>query len=525
MAGHELRWGEAVLTFDERGTLRSLVHDQWGPYLAGLDIRVVGTETTGPLVTLDEDEVEVRHRGPVQLDIRHSVLGGWDQRIVATNVSGSARAATVRLVPVPARDCLLWCWSAGAEAAWLAAPRGDGPLLVVRQRQGSTTDPDGFELGHQSRWEPGERRLWHWRAEWLPDHRAAAAVLPRWWPAAVDLPDAEPLVIDDLDHALDDDGEFDLALVDDTMEVLPVAGQRRATVRLNGARGSVLVETHWAPPLETVVQIWASHVLDRAITSGLGRTDLLGTSAAAALVLVVLAGPGAADPLRTLDTVESSMPGLLRADPGPEAVLACLGLHAATGDRDWLEPAVDLVMTMPPSPLGAVAAMNLVTTLAAAGDDPGPAAGALARAAAYCAAGFDEEGQPIPDDVRAEYAVVLGVGRWDGRLRDVARRLGRRLGGGLPGHPPGGFDAERTAREVLLLRMLDERGAAEMEQEWLVGPAGLAERIGRRLLADLVADAEGRTGPGIGSGPEGDPDAAVAYGARVLLPMVLAQEW
>ena len=533
MTAHELRWGEAVLAFDERGTLTSLVHDQWGPYLAGLEVQVVGggtgatpveTDNDAPLVAMDEDEVEVQHAGPIQLDVRHSVLGGWDQRVVAANVSPSGRSASVRLRPVPARDCVLWCWSAGAEAAWLVAPRGDGPLLVVRQRHGSTLDTDGFELGPQRHWAAGERRLWHWQGGWLPDHRAAVAVLPGWWPETVDLPDTVPLVIADLDHALDDEqNAFDLALVGDTMEVLPGAGEHRAIVRLNGARGTTLIESRWAPPLEQVVQVWADRVLDLATTPGLGRTDLLDSTAAVALVMAALAGPGVTDPLRTLDTVEESMPGLLRTDPGPEAVLACLGLHAVTAERDWLQRAADLVTALPPSPLAAVAAMNLVTTLAASGDDPGEAAGALARAAAYCATGFDAEGRPVPEDVRAEYAVVLGAGRWDARLRDVARRLGQRLGGGLPGRlADEDSSPERVAREALLLRMLDERGALEMRREWLVDPAELAERTTRRLLADLVEDPQVTLPPA--AGPLARARAAT-YGARVLLPLVLAQQW
>lgn len=521
---HELRWGEAVLGFDEHGSLISLVHDQWGPYLAGLDVHVVGGSTDAPLVAMDEDEVEVQLPGPIQLDVRHSVLGGWDQRIVAANVSPSGRAASVRLRPVPARDCVLWCWSAGAEAAWLVAPRREGPLLVVRQRQGSTLDVDDFELGPQGHWVAGERRLWHWQAGWLPDHRAAVAMLPTWWPEPVDLPDTVPLVIADMDHALDDDQDaFDLALVGDTMEVLPSDGAHRATVRLNGARGTTLVETRWAPPLEQVVQVWADRVLELAASRDLGRSDLLDSTAAAALVMVALAGPGVIDPLRTLDTVEESMPGLLRSDPGPEAVLACLGLHAVTGERDWLERAVDLVLPMPPRPLGAVAAMNLVTTLAAAGEDPGPTSQALARAAAYCATGLDAEGRPVPEDVRAEYVVVLGAGRWDSRLRDVARRLGQRLGGGLPGRlGAGDMRPERTARETLLLRMLDERGAVEMRREWLVDPAELAERSTRRLLADLLEDPRVVLVPGADAAARAD---AATYAAQVLLPLVLAQEW
>ncbi|SDB88317.1 hypothetical protein GA0111570_10665 [Raineyella antarctica] len=522
MPAHQLHWGEAVLSFDDQGNLTGLVHDQWGPYLAGLDVQVVGAAAGSPLVAMDEDEVEVHRDGPVQLDVRHSVLGGWDQRIVAANVSGAGRAATVRLRPVPARDCVLWCWSAGAEAAWLVAPRGEGPLLVVRQRHGGTVDTDGFELGPERYWEAGERRLWHWQAGWLPDHRAAAGLLPGWWPDPIDLPESVPLVITDLDLALDDeDDAFELAQVGDSMELLPAAGAHRLTARLNGARGTTLVEARWAPPLDQVVQAWVSRVLDGAITAGLGRTDLLDSSAEAALVMVALAGSGVADPLRTLDTVEASMPGLLRTDPGPETVLACLGLHAATGDQDWLERAADLVTAMAPRPLGAVAAMNLVTTLAATGQDPGPVAGALARAAAHCATGFDPEGQPVPEDVRAEYAVVLGAGRWDARLRDVARRLGRRLGGGLPGRLSGGDGAERMARETLLLGMLDERGAPEMRQEWLVDPSELAERTSRRLLADLVDDPEGMVDPV----PRPGRPTARAYGARVLLPLVLAQQW
>lgn len=518
---HELRWGEAVLAFDEQGSLVSLVHDRWGPYLAGLDVRLAGGDGVPPLVAMDEDEVEAHVAGPIQVDVRHSVLGGWDLRIVAANVSGAGRAGSVRMRPAPARDCVLWAWSAGAEAAWVVAPRADGPLLVMSQRQGSTADTEGFALGPEHRWAAGERRLWHWRATWVPDHRAAAMVLPRWWPESVDLPETVPLVIADLDQALDDDaGAFSLDLVEDTMEVLPADGRHRATVRLNSARGTTLVETRWAPPLDLVLQTWATRVLDRAITPGLGRTDLLGSAAAATLVLAALAGPGLPDPLRTLDTVESSMPGLLRRDSGPEAVLACLGLHAATGDLDWLERATDLVVAMAPRPLGAIAAMNLVTTLVTAGVDPSAPAEALARAAAYCATGFDTEGQPIPADVRAEYAVVLGVGRWDGQLRDIARRLGRRLGGGLPGQVPGGGDAAQMAREALLLRMLDERGAHELEQEWLVPPAELGDRTVRRLLADLVEDPYGP----FAAVPE-DAGVGAAYGAEALLPLVLAQSW
>lgn len=520
---HELRWGEAVLGFDGQGTLVSLVHDQWGPYLDGLQVQVVGGTTEAPLVAMDEDEVEVQLPGPIHLDVRHSVLGGWDQRIVAANVSPSGRAASVRLRPVPARDCVLWCWSAGAEAAWLVAPHGEGPLLVVRQRQGCTLDTDSFELGPQGHWVAGERRLWHWQAGWLPDHRAAVAVLPPWWPDPVDLPDTVPLVIADLDHALDDEEDaFELALVNDTMELLPAAGEHRATVRLNGARGTTLVEAHWAPPLEQVVQVWADRVLDVAATRDRGRTDLLDSTVAAALVMVALAGPGVTDPMRTLDTVEESMPGLLRTDPGPEAVLACLGLHAVTGDRGWLDRAADLVTGMPPRALGAVAAMNLLTALAASGDDPGPVAEALARTAAYCAGGLDAEGRPVPEDVRAEYVVVLGAGRWDARLRDVARRLGQRLGGGLPGRIGAGADPERTAREALLLRMLDERGAVEMRREWLVDPAELADRTVRRLLADLLEDPRVVPDPGAGAAARSE---AATYAAQVLLPLVLAQEW
>lgn len=534
VAGHELRWGEAVLGFDEHGELVSLVHDQWGPYLEGLDVRLAGTDTTAPLVALEEDEVEVHLGGPVQLDVRHSVLAGWDQRIVAANVSGAPRAATVRLRPVPARGCDAWTWSAGAEAAWIVAPRGDGPLLVVRQRQGVTQATDAFELGPSSRWQAEERRLWHWQATWLPDLRAAAVVLPGWWPDPVDLPDTVPLVIADLDQAVDDDGTLEVGLVGDTVEILPADGRHRATVRLNSARGTTLVEARWAAPLDQVLRSWADRLLDRAAgrhpaephdpapTGGRGRAEVLDTTTAAAVVLAALAGPGLVDPLRALDVVEASLAGPLRGRTDPEAVLACLGLHAATGDAGWLDRATDLVLELGSGPLGAVAAMNLVTTLATAGLDPSGPAQALARVAAHCATGFDPEGQPIPRDVRAEYALVLGTGRWDAGLRDAARWLGHRLGGGLPGQPPGGGDPRTMAREVLMLRMLDEQAADELEAEWLMAPADLAERTTRRLLADL-ADAADR----FPAGPVADllPDDPATFGAQVLLPLVLAQSW
>lgn len=543
-AATQLRWGEAVLAFDEDGELVSLVHDQWGPYLDGLDIRLAGSDTTAPLVARAEDEVEVHRDGPVQLDIRHSVLAGWDQRIVAVNTSGAPRAAGVRLRPVPARGCEAWTWSAGAEAAWIVAPRGDGPLLVVRQRQGATEATDAFELGPSSHWDAGERRLWHWQASWLPDLRAAAVVLPGWWPDPVDLPDTVPLVIADLDQAVDDEGEdLEVDLVGDTVEILPAAGRHRVTVRLNSARGTTLVEARWAPALDQVAATWAGRLLDRAGVSetdpydhadpydltgaydpglGHGPTGVLGTTTAAALVLAALAGPGLVDPLRALDVVEASVTGPLRARTDPEAVLACLGLHTATGDTGWLDRAADLVGELGPVPLGAVAAMNLVTTLATAGRDPSVPARALARVAAHCAGGFDAEGQPIPRDVRAEYALVLGAGRWDAGLRDAARWLGRRLGGGLPGQPPGGGDPRTMAREVLMLRMLDERAAYELENEWLVGPAELAERTTRRLLADLT-DAADRFPAGVIA--DLLPDDPVTFGAQVVLPLVLAQSW
>ncbi|QGF22354.1 hypothetical protein [Raineyella fluvialis] len=525
MAAHELRWGEAVLSFDEDGTLVSLVHDRWGPYLAGLEVQVAGAAVTDPLVVLDEDEVEVHQGGPIQLDVRHTVLAGWDQRIVAVNSSGAPRAGSVRLRLVPARDCEAWIWSAGAEAAWIVAPRGDGPLLVVRQRQGATQDPDFLELGPSSRWETDERRLWHWQAGWLPDHQAAAAVLPPWWPVVADLPDTVPLVIDDLDQAVDDDGSLEVDLVGDTVEVLPGDGRHRATVRLNSARGTSLVEAHWAEPLDRVLQSSADVLLAEAGAVGQGRRDLLGSTTAAAVVLAALAGPGVGDPVGALDVAEASMAGPLREQADPEAVLACLGLHAATGERHWLERAADLVETLAPRPLGAVAAMNLVTTLAAAGSDPSRPAAALARAAAFCVTGFDSEGQPIARHVRVEYALVLGAGRWDAALRESARWLGRRLGGGLPGHPPGGGDPRDIAREVLLLRMLDERAAGELEAEWAVGPAELADRTTRRLLADLVEFAG--SGDAFPPGAIADllPPDAPTYAAQVLLPLILAQSW
>lgn len=522
MAGHALRWGEAVLAFDEHGTLTSLVHDQWGAYLTGLEVTLAGGPADAPLVVLDDDEVEVHYGGRLQLDVRHSVLGGWDQRIVAANTSPSGCSASVRLHPVPAPGCVLWCWSAGAEAAWLVAPRGDGPLLAMRQRQGSTLDTDGFELGPRPHWVAGERRLWHWQAAWLPDHRAAAALLPAWWPEAADLPETVPLVIADLDQAVDDEHDsLEVGLVGDTTEVLPAAGAHAATVHLNGARGTTLVRARWAPPLDRVVPDWVDRVLDAAGGTDRGRTDLLSSSSAAALVMVALAGPGVPDPMRALDTVEESMPSLLRTDPGPEAVLACLGLHAVTGDTEWLDRAGDLVGVLPPRPLGAVAAMNLVTALATAGADPGPAADALARAAAHCATGRSPDGEPVTEDVRAEYAVVLGAGRWDSGLRDVARRLGRRLGGGLPGGPTD-TTPERLAREALLLRMLDERGAGELAREWLVDPAELAERTTRRLVADLLAAPQAVLD--VPAGPD-ELARAATEGSRVLLPLVLGQQW
>lgn len=524
MTDHELRWGEAVLAFDQHGALTSLVHDQWGPYLSGLEVRVAGGPTEAPLVVLDEDEVEVHYAGPVQLDVRHSVLGGWDQRVVAANVSPSGRSATVQLRPEPAPGCLLWCWSAGAEAAWLVAPRGAGPLLAMRQRQGSTLDTDVLDLGPQTHWVAGERRLWHWQAVWLPDHRAAAGLLPSWWPESVDLPDTVPLVVNDLDHAVDDEQEtLEVAQVGDCTEVLPATGAHAATVRFNGARGTTLVRARWAPPLDRVVQLWADRLLDLSVGTDLGRTDLLGSSADAALVMVALAGPGVTDPLRALDTAEESMPALLRTDPGPEALLACLGLHAVTGDADWLARAEELLATMGPGPLGAVAAMNLVTALATSGADPTSAADALARAAAHCAAGIDAVGPPVPEDVRAEYAVVLGVGRWDATLRDVGRRIGQRLGGGLPGRTVGPDGSPvRAALDTLLLRMLDEAGRAELGREWLIETAELAERTSRRLVADMVQD------PPSVLDARAEPDErtdASAVGSRVLLPLVLAQQW
>ncbi len=522
MAGHGLRWGEAVLGFDEDGALVSLVHDRWGPYLAGLDVRLAGTDTTAPLVVLDDDEVEVHLGGPVQLDVRHSVLAGWDLRIVAANVSGAGRAATVTLRPVPARDCEAWTWSAGAEAAWLVAPRGDGPLLVVRQRLGATLGTESFELGPSTHWAAGERRLWHWQATWLPDFRAAAAILPGWWPDPVDLPDTVPLVIADLDQAVDDDGSLDVGLVGDTVEILPADERHRASVRLNSARGTTLVEARWAPPLDRVLQTWSERLLDRARTPGRGRGDLLGSPTAAAVVLAALAGPGLADPLRALDVVEASVAGPLRDRADPETVLVHLGLHAATGDTGWLEQAAALAVRLAPRPLAAVATMNLLTTLAAAQLDATEAIDVFARTTARCATGFDAEGQPVPPDIRAEYTMVVGAGRWDLRLREVARWLGRRLGGGLPGRPPGGGDPRMTAREVLMLRMLDERASTELENEWVAGPAQIAERTTRRLLADLT-DADDR----FPAGAVADllpPDPAT-FGAQVLLPLVLAQSW
>lgn len=522
MAGHALRWGEAMLGFDEDGALVSLVHDRWGPYLAGLDVRLAGADTTAPLVVLEDDEVEVHLGGPVQLDIRHSVLAGWDQRIVAANVSGAAQAATVTLRPVPARDCEAWTWSAGAEAAWIVAPRGDGPLLVVRQRLGLTLATRSFELGPSSHWAAGERRLWHWQATWVADFRAAAAMLPGWWPEPVDLPETVPLVIADLDQAVDDDGSLDVGFVGDTVEILPADDRHRVTVRLNSARGTTLVEARWAPPLDRVLQIWSQRLLDRARTPGRGRHDLLGSPTAAAVVLAALTGPGLADPMHAVEVVEASIVGPLRDRDEPEAVLVHLGLHAATGDTGWLEQAATLVAGLTPRPLAAVATMNLLTTLAATQADATEAIDVFARTAARCATGFDVEGQPVPWDVRAEYAMATGAGRWDLRLREVSRRLGRRLGGGLPGQPPGGGDPRMIAREVLMLRMLDERASTELENEWVVGPAEVAERTTRRLLADLT-DAEDRFPAGVVADllPP-DPDT---FGAQVLLPLVLAQSW
>lgn len=529
-----LRWGEATLRFDDEGDLVSLVHDQWGPYLAGWRIRTGRSEQSVPLVLADEDEVEVsRDLGPLTVTVRHSVGGGWDQRTVAAAGTDLPYAfGRPRLLLDPAPGCVGRVWAAGSRAIWAVAPAGEGPLLVAVQRQGCTADTDELALGPDAAWEAGERRIWRWQARWCADWRDAGALLPTWWPERTALREGLPLVVTAPDRAVDDDsGAWTVAEEEAGTEILPAGGRHRGSIRLNGAGGTTLLDATWAPGWDAVAVIWARlacrpdpaagrPAAGRAVAAGPG---LLPGPAATALVLAVLSGPGLEPPdapagitpaesVPALELVERSMGAVLDGPPDPTQVLCCLGLHTATGDATWLSEAAERMSRQGPAPLGAAIGVNLLTALVAAGRDPAPTARALAEAGARALSGDPA----VPADVRLEYAVAAGANRWGEPIREVTRRAAALLGGGLPGRAIPDPGPELLARTVMMLGMVGDRIAADLAHSWWSPPDVVGEQAERRLLADLVdraGDADG--------GRTTAQDAERA--ARILLPLGLVR--